>query len=133
MPQSVIYYPLFRKEQLRQLILHSCGSQMTGLWWHGSVGRAHRSHRWGRWFESNCHHHSEALVDQGLRFFALHPGVYFPGVFFVGMNSSENTSCPHYRAGSVAGMSGWLCWWNDYFKCVYPANSHGSLSVSEYA
>ena len=24
--------------------------------WHGSVGRAHRSHRWGRWFESNCHH-----------------------------------------------------------------------------
>ena len=26
------------------------------IWWHGSVGRAHRSHRWGRWFESNCHH-----------------------------------------------------------------------------
>ena len=23
--------------------------------YHG--GRAHRSHRWGRWFESNCHHH----------------------------------------------------------------------------
>ena len=22
--------------------------------YHG--GRAHRSHRWGRWFESNCHH-----------------------------------------------------------------------------
>ena len=20
------------------------------------MGRAHRSHRWGRWFESNCHH-----------------------------------------------------------------------------
>ena len=32
------------------------------------------------WFESNCHRHSEALVDQGLHFFALHPGVYCPGV-----------------------------------------------------
>ena len=52
------------------------------------LGRAHRSHRWGRWFESNCHHHSEALVAQGLHSFAIHPGVYFPGVFFVGMNSS---------------------------------------------
>ncbi len=31
--------------------------------------RAHRSHRWGRWFESNCHHHSAALVNQGLRSF----------------------------------------------------------------
>ena len=29
----------------------------SNAWWHGSVGRAHRSHRWGRWFESNCHHH----------------------------------------------------------------------------
>src|SRR5699024_411515 len=24
----------------------------------GSVGRAHRSHRWGHWFESSKHHHS---------------------------------------------------------------------------
>ena len=76
-------------------------------WWHGSVGRAHRSHRLGRgaeappvadearwkrseqrrdsaaprrnrdyceldrpkgdrWFESNCHHQSSALENQGL-------------------------------------------------------------------
>ena len=44
-------------------------SRKFGTWWHGSVGRAHRSHRWGHWFESNCHHHSEALVDQGLPLF----------------------------------------------------------------
>ena len=25
-------------------------------WCHGSVGRAHRSHRWGRRFESYWHH-----------------------------------------------------------------------------
>ena len=28
-------------------------------WCHGSVGRAHRSHRWGRRFESYWHHHSQ--------------------------------------------------------------------------
>ena len=39
--------------------------------YHG--GRAHRSHRWGRWFESNCHHHSQALVDQGLASFCPFP------------------------------------------------------------
>ena len=36
-----------------QLDWYAYGAQ---AWWHGSVGRAHRSHRWGRWFESNCHH-----------------------------------------------------------------------------
>ena len=27
-------------------------------WSHGSVGRAHRSHRWGHRFESCCDHHN---------------------------------------------------------------------------
>ena len=45
------------------------------------------------------------MIDFPLHFFMLHPGVYFPGVFFVDMNSSENTSCPQYRAGSVAGIA----------------------------
>ena len=27
------------------------------IWSHGSVGRAHRSHRWGHRFESCCDHH----------------------------------------------------------------------------
>ena len=36
--------------------------------WHGSVGRALRSHRRGRWFESNCHHH-KPLQDKPVRVF----------------------------------------------------------------
>ena len=28
----------------------------TSIWCFGSVGRAHRSHRWGHWFESSKHH-----------------------------------------------------------------------------
>ena len=62
--------------------------------------------------ESNCHHHFEALVDQGLNFLCFTRGVYFPGVFWVDMNSSENTSSSQYRVGSVAGMSEWLIGWN---------------------
>ena len=32
------------------------------------IVRAHRSHRWGRWFESNCHH---SLPSSGGLFFSL--------------------------------------------------------------
>ena len=35
--------------------------------------RAHRSHRWGRWFESNCHHHPEKLEKSGFSFFLPAP------------------------------------------------------------
>ena len=53
-------------------------------------------------------------------FFTLHPGVYFPGVFFVDMNRSENTSCPHYRAGSAAGIIG-VAWLPSYaFQILKP-------------
>ena len=48
---------------------------------HGSVGRAHRSHRWGHRFESCCdHQHGKVLVNQGLFFFVLSPaeGAAFP-------------------------------------------------------
>ena len=64
-----------------------------------NIGRAHRSHRWGRWFESNCHHHSEALVDQGLLLLCLHPGVHCPGVVFVGVNGSDNPNCQDFGYG----------------------------------
>ena len=41
--------------------------------------RAHRSHRWGRWFESNCHHHPEKLEKSGFSFFLPPPGgTHFP-------------------------------------------------------
>ena len=33
-------------------------------WCHGSVGRAHRSHRWGHRFESCCDHQQSNLVKQ---------------------------------------------------------------------
>ena len=59
----------------------------TSVWSHGSVGRAHRSHRWGHWFESNCHHHSEVLVDQGLPLF--YPPASLPrGSLFSGFTSA---------------------------------------------
>ena len=54
---------------------------------------------------------AEAVENQRLLLFFLHPGVHCPGVFFVDMNSSKNTYCPHCRVGSVAGKSGWLNWW----------------------
>ena len=38
------------------------------IWSHGSVGRAHRSHRWGHRFESCCDHH-QTLESQGSRVF----------------------------------------------------------------
>ena len=47
--------------RLKQFIQLGFSPQVRKTRWHGSVGRAHRSHRWGRWFESNCHHHSEPL------------------------------------------------------------------------
>ena len=75
------------------------------------IVRAHRSHRWGRWFESNCHHHSEALVDQGLLLLCLHPGVHCPRVVFVGVNGSDNPNCQNCRLAQLPELSGWLHWW----------------------
>ena len=43
-------------------------------WSHGSVGRAHRSHRWGHRFESCCdHQHGKSLRNQGLSSFLYSP------------------------------------------------------------
>lgn len=33
-----------------------CTKIGSKIWSHGSVGRAHRSHRWGHWFESSTDH-----------------------------------------------------------------------------
>ena len=41
------------------------------IWSHGSVGRAHRSHRWGHRFESCCDHQPEKVLrNQGFFFFS---------------------------------------------------------------
>ena len=61
------------------------------------------------------------LKINGFFFLSLHPGVHCPGVFFVDMNSSKNTYCPHCRVGSVAGKSGWLLWWK--WNCLCKFNS----------
>ena len=75
-------------------MLHSHHNVYTR--WHGSVGRAHRSHRWGRWFESNCHHHSEALVDQGLPLF-LPFGITAEGFTFFRVHFGDvNGSSRHF-------------------------------------
>ena len=37
----------------------------------GSVGRAHRSHRWGHWFESSKHHHYGKPVNLGFTGFFM--------------------------------------------------------------
>ena len=94
-------------------------------WWHGSVGRAHRSHRWGRWFESNCHHHSQALVDQGLASFLPYSHV---------RDLSLLTACSTNEAmrrwhGSVAVLEGersdsfLILHWNQrIINCIKSAN-----------
>ena len=72
--------------------------------WHGSVGRAHRSHRWGRWFESNCHHHLEALVDQGLPLF-LPFGITAEGFTFFKVHLGDVNSSGHHSVHTVVWLS----------------------------
>ncbi len=78
--------------------------------------RAHRSHRWGRWFESNCHHHSAALENQGLQFFyplsITAEGFTFFRVHFGDVNGSDNPNCQNCRLAQLPELSGWLHWWN---------------------
>ena len=48
---------------------------LESSWSHGSVGRAHRSHRWGHRFESCCDHQPEKVLrNQGFFFFPFFPG-----------------------------------------------------------
>ena len=75
--------------------------------WHGSVGRAHRSHRWGRWFESNCHHQAQALVDQGLASFYPPRSRVPRGTFFVGLSWRSLTKVPYCIVAFVV-ESVWL-------------------------
>ena len=50
-------------------------------------GRAATIERTEHWFESNCHHHSEALADQGLPLF--YPPASLPrGSLFSGFTSA---------------------------------------------
>ena len=47
-----------------------CTKIGSKIWSHGSVGRAHRSHRWGHRFESCCDHQPEKVLrNQGFFFF----------------------------------------------------------------
>ena len=98
---------VLRGFQIKFLWWH--GSVGSPMWlehqtvrWHGSVGRAHRSHHGAqapvalalidqakrdRWFESNCHHHSAALENQGPQFFI--PSASLPrGSLFSGFTSA---------------------------------------------
>jgi len=61
--------------------------------------RAHRSHRWGRWFESNCHHQAKVVENQRLPSFLPSPGCeIIPGGSFGPGNEAMPPS-----VGSVAG------------------------------
>jgi len=59
------------------------------------IVRAHRSHRWGRWFESNCHH---SLPSSGGLFFTL---FHFRACLPQKLASSENrpNPCPTTVSG----------------------------------
>ena len=46
-----------------------CTKIGSKIWSHGSVGRAHRSHRWGHRFESCCDHQNPR--SKGLGFFFI--------------------------------------------------------------
>ena len=45
-----------------------CTKIGSKIWSHGSVGRAHRSHRWGHRFESCCDHHKNPCKSRVLSF-----------------------------------------------------------------
>ena len=90
-----------------------------GIRWHGSVGRAHRSHHGAqapvalalidqakrdRWFESNCHHHLEALVDQGLPLF-LPFGITAEGFTFFRVHFGDVNSSGHHSVHTVVWLS----------------------------
>ena len=90
--------------RLKQVIQLEFSPQARKIRWHGSVGRAHRSHRWGRWFESNCHHHSEALVDQGLPLF-LSPGITAEGFTFFRVHFGDVNSSGRHSVHTVVWLS----------------------------
>ena len=100
--------------RMAQLVVRSGSLYRPKAWWHGSVGRAHRSHRWGRWFESNCHHHSQALVDQGLASFLPYSHV---------RDLSLLTACSTNEA--MRRWHGFVAWRYGFFA----RKSHGSVAV----
>ena len=83
------------------------------------IVRAHRSHHGAqapvalalidqakrdRWFESNCHHHSEALVDQGLPLF-YPPGITAEGFTFFRVHFGDVNSSGRHSVHTVVWLS----------------------------
>ncbi len=83
------YWYLRRKAhgRMAQLVEHSGRFLKLKLRSHGSVGRAHRSHRWGHRFESCCDHQAEALENQGLLSYSPLEAVSVSPCFFIPVNS----------------------------------------------
>ena len=69
-----------------------------------------------RWFESNCHHHSQALVDQGLASFLPYSHV---------RDLSLLTACSTNEA--MRRWHGFVAWRYGFFA----RKSHGSVAVLE--
>ena len=66
--------------------------------------RAHRSHRWGRWFESNCHHQSAALENQGLHLF--YPlGITVEGFTFFRVHFGDVNGSNRHSVHTVVWLS----------------------------
>ena len=57
-----------------------------------------------RWFESNCHHHLEALVDQGLPPF-LPFGITAEGFTFFKVHLGDVNSSGHHSVHTVVWLS----------------------------
>ena len=57
-----------------------------------------------RWFESNCHHHSEALVDQGLPLF-LSPGITAEGFTFFRVHLGDVNGSGRHSVHTVVWLS----------------------------
>ena len=57
-----------------------------------------------RWFESNCHHHLEALVDQGLPLF-LPFGITAEGFTFFKVHLGDVNSSGHHSVHTVVWLS----------------------------
>jgi hypothetical protein len=48
------------------------------------------------------------LKINGFFFYAFTPGVFCPGAFFVGVNSSDNPNCPNCRLAQLSENRGGL-------------------------
>ena len=100
-----------RRKRSEQQVMQAAAKQGDDC----ELDRASEAQR-DRWFESNCHHHSQALVDQGLASFLPYSHV---------RDLSLLTACSTNEA--MRRWHGFVAWRYGFFA----RKSHGSVAVLE--